>query len=68
MAKGRKINQKQFAKVIVAMYQKLFVADASLRSEPETDCVALAQVIEAAQQIYARDCPIARPATKRAKK
>lgn len=65
MAQSAKISQKQFATIAAQLYLKLFLRPidgfvAQFDPEPEpTDCVALAKFIEAAQQIYTRDCPIA---------
>lgn len=64
MAKSKKCNQKQFALITAAMHDQLF----GLEDDPApVDCESLLAFIEAAQAIYARDCPIARPA-KAAKK
>lgn len=62
MAKSGKLTQKQFAQVTQTLFAKLFPNAKRAASQPEqqsTDCVALLKFIEAAQQIYTRDCPIA---------
>ena len=60
MAKSKKCNQKQFALITARMHDELF----GLEDEPApVDCEALLAYIEAAQAVYARECPIARTAT-----
>lgn len=59
MAKSKKCNAKQFALITAAMHDQMF----GLEDDPApVDCEALLAYIEAAQAVYTRECPLARPA------
>jgi len=69
VVKSRKfrLTQGQFAEIVAKLHASLFLK----RSKPvpvPTDCIALEEFIRAAQAIYDRDCAIASPMTKVAKK
>lgn len=63
MAKGTRISEQQFNKITKQLYAALVSPtpkDAHVTNEPQaepTDCEALLAFIEAAQEIYTRDCP-----------
>jgi hypothetical protein len=57
-----RLTEDQFDQIVNALYRQLVIKPAGEITQPivlPTDCVALLAFIEAAQEIYTRDCPIA---------
>ena len=59
MAKGKRINQRQFAEVTAKLHASLYI-DTVATTAP-VDCIALLAFIQAAQSLYDEHCSIAAP-------